>query len=789
MADFGFVGPSYEAPSIYQDAQECINFYGEVDTTKPQGSRGYVALYPTPGLTKILELDGDIYGNQAVRGMRALSGGEWLLVVVGPNVYAINQAYTATKIGTLTTTTGYVSITDTITSNNGLTAYIVDGENRYAWIAGTSTTVTLHYQISSNKMYVSEIPDGNLYVGLSIGSYGTITAFGSGTGGIGTYTMSSTNTAGTVTALTTIKPGTGFTTLPILTIATPTANYGTIAVASCNSLKSVSPWDVSIVSGGTGYTVNDELTVSGGTGTAVTLVVTKVSAGVITEVLPLTTGNYSAIPTNPVSVTGGTGSSATFNLALYAGGSGYAVNDVLTASGGTATTAATYKVTQVDGSGVIKAVTLVGGGSYTSLPTNPVTMTGGTGTGASLNLYFGLNNSFTITNNGSFYNAAPDVTIEGGIGGEITTTATTYITATQSLPAWLQMPTTDGPWTGATVCDVIDNYVVYNEQGTQNWAATDLGYVVSQNAYYGTKDGAPDPIVSIIVDHRQVYLIGQNTTEVWVDVGSTISGIVSFPFQRVSGTMMQHGCAAPFSIARFGESFMFVTRDQRGQAMIGGITGYAFTRVSTHAVEQTLMNQNISDAIAYTYQLEGHEFYVVTFPSIDLTWVYDMTTQTWHKWLSFDPETGYYRHRSNCGAFFNNVYLVGDFENGKIYQLDNENYTEDGTYIRRLRRAPHLVTDLQRQYFSEMQIQFQPGVGLQTGQGNDPQAMLRWSNDGGSTWSNEHWTTIGRVGRYQNRAIWRRLGWSRDRIYEVSMSDPVRTVIISANLKAEVGDN
>ena len=789
MADFGFVGPSYEAPSIYQDAQECINFYPEIDPTKGQGNRGVIALYPTPGLIKKLELDGDIYGNQEVRGMKALAGGQWLVVVVGPNVYSVNQSWVSTKIGTLTTTSGYVEITDTITSANGLTAYIVDGVNRYAWIAGSSTTVTLHYQMSGNTMYVSQIPCGMLYVGLSIGSYGTIQAFSSGTGGIGTYTMTGSTTAGTVTALTTTKPGTGFTAIPIITVAPPVASYGKIAVATCNSLKSVSGWDVAIVAGGTGYTVNDELTVSGGTGTAMKLIVTSVSAGVITGALPLDTGNYSVIPTNPVSVTGGTGSSATFNLTLNAGGSGYVVNDVLTASGGTASSAATYKVTQVDGSGVIQAITLVSGGSYTAIPASPVTMTGGTGTSATLNLTFGLNNSFTFSNNGSFYDAAPLVTIEGGYGATITATATTYATGTQSLPAWLQMPTTDGPWTGATVCDVIDNYVVYNEPGTQNWAATDLGSVISQNAYYGTKDGAPDPIVSIIVDHRQVYLLGQNTTEVWVDVGSTITGIVAFPFQRVSGVMMQHGCAAANSVARFAEQFMFLSRDDRGQAIVGAINGYTFQRISTHAVEQTLMNQNVSDAVAYTYQLEGHEFYVITFPSINLTWVYDLASQMWHKWLAFDPETGYYRHRSNCGAFFNNVYLVGDYENGKVYQLDNNTYTEDGTYIRRLRRAPHLVTDLQRQYFAEMQIQFQPGVGLQTGQGDDPQAMLRWSNDGGSTWSNEHWTTIGRVGRYQNRAIWRRLGWSRDRIFEVSMSDPVRTVIISANLKAEQGDN
>ena len=135
------------------------------------------------------------------------------------------------------------------------------------------------------------------------------------------------------------------------------------------------------------------------------------------------------------------------------------------------------------------------------------------------------------------------------------------------------------------------------------------------------------------------------------------------------------------------------------------------------------------------------------------------------------------------------MYLVGDYENGKVYSIENAVYTENGAPIRRLRRAVHLVTDLQRQYFEEFQIQFQPGVGLVTGQGDDPQAMLRWSNDGGSTWSSEHWTSIGKIGRYTNRAIWRRLGFSRDRIFEVSISDPVKAVVVSANLKSSVGEN
>ena len=201
---------------------------------------------------------------------------------------------------------------------------------------------------------------------------------------------------------------------------------------------------------------------------------------------------------------------------------------------------------------------------------------------------------------------------------------------------------------------------------------------------------------------------------------------------------------------------------------------------------------------SYTYQLEGHEIYVISFSSLKLTSAYDLATGLWHKWLWTDTQNNYHRHRSNCQAFFQNINLVGDWQNGQIYQLDSQNFTDNGAAIRRLRRCPHLTTDLQRQYFDELQLQFQPGVGLegittpplnQETIGANPQAMLRWSSDGGSTWSNEHWSAIGMVGKYKNRIIWRRLGWARDRIYEVVVTDPINAVIVSANLKASAGEN
>jgi len=570
MADFGFVGPSYEAASIYQEAQECINFYPEIDPLKQPGQRGVVALYPTPGFTEVLQLN-----NAPVRGMRTLSGGQWLIAVVGNAVWAIqyvNGAYTSTQVGTLTTLTGQISITDNIMTYGGLTAYIVDGVNRYYWIVGSASTVSLNATVSGSVLTV------------------TSTNFAIGTG------IVLTGTSGQITI-----------------------------------------------------------------------------------------------------------------------------------------------------------------GQFTTTSTSGV----------------------------------------GGLGDYPFTGSAT--SGTFTAPAFQQLPSTDGAFTGAVTCDVVDNYIVYNQGGTQAWGSTDLQADVqngdlplvtpwSSNAVYGNKDGSPDPLVGLICDHRQVFLLGEFTSEMWTDVGTVVPGVISFAFQRVPGTSLQHGVVSPFSIARFGEQFALVAQDTRGQAVIGVMKGYSFEPISTHAVEQTLMNQYVGDAVAYTYQLDGHEFYVVTFPTVNLTWVYDLRSQMWHKWLAWDGEQ-YQRHRSNCGALFNNVYLVGDYQNGMIYQLDNGVYTDNGSTIRRVRRAPHLVTDFQRQYFAEFQIQFQPGVGLQNGQGKDPQAMLRWSSDGGSTWSNEHWASMGKVGQYTKRIIWRRLGWARDRIFEVAISDPVNCVIVSANLKAEGAEN
>jgi|GEM_PF-876486 len=745
MADFGFVGPSYEAPSIYQDAQECINFRPEIDPLKQPGTRGVVSLYPTPGLTSKI-----VFQNQEeVRGMRTVSGGQYMVAVVGSYVYVLTATLTPTMVGQLNTNTGRVSITD-----NGVNVYIVDGVNRYTWRISTPSSAYFVGSVSGTTLTVTQVKNGTIaasqsLLGVGVTAETIITGQLTGTtGGVGTYSINLSQTESSE-VLNSVAVGATITGSISGTTLTATAVTGTLYV---------------------GQTVQ-------GVGVASNTVIVALGQGTV------------------------------LSETIATAGTGYAVNDTVTVLGGVyGTSPATYTVTSIGASGAVTGLTRTNSGSYTSTPTNNVsTSTNGGGTGLTLALTFG--------------------TGAGGTGTYVVSNSQTVGSETMYAINFSVLPSSDGAFNAANTVDIVDNYFVYNKPNSQQWAASNPLSPVTNPLSFSSKDGAPDNLVSLIVDHREVYLLGEASSEVWVDVGS-----FPFPFQRIPGTSTQHGIAAKFSMSRVGNSFAYVSRNIRGQAQIMMMNGYIPQRISTHAVENTLTDQYIDDAVAWTYQLEGHEVYVVSFPTLDLTWAYDVASEMWHKWLWVDNNNIYHRHRGNCASLFQGLVLVGDHSNGQIYQLDTSNYTDNGQNIRRLRRAPHLVTDLQRQYLEELQIQFQPGVGttglssktqgifinspyyiaptdtliitsdetLILGQSNqvglqttttNPQAMLRWSNDGGSTWSNEHWVKIGQEGKYKNRAIWRRLGWSRDRVFEVVVTDPVNAVIISANLKAQEGEN
>jgi hypothetical protein len=216
--------------------------------------------------------------------------------------------------------------------------------------------------------------------------------------------------------------------------------------------------------------------------------------------------------------------------------------------------------------------------------------------------------------------------------------------------------------------------------------------------------------------------------------------------------------------------------------------GYTGVRASNHSIEWQIQQYgDISDAIAYTYQQDGHSFYVLSFPTVQKTWVYDVSTQSWHEragWSNGD----FVRYRPNCQVAFNNEVILGDYENGNLYAYDLDVYAVNGApqkWLRSWRPIPSGQNNLKRTAQHSLQLDCETGVGINLGQGDDPEVMLRWSDDGGHTWSNEHWSRMGRIGQYGRRVFWRRLGMTmklRDRVYEVSGTDPVKIAIVGAEL-------
>lgn len=343
---------------------------------------------------------------------------------------------------------------------------------------------------------------------------------------------------------------------------------------------------------------------------------------------------------------------------------------------------------------------------------------------------------------------------------------------------------TDPDFTGAVTVGYLDGYFVYNEPNSQKvWVTELLDGTQVDPLSFASAEGSPDGLVAINVNHREAWLFGVNSVEVWYN-----AGLPDFPLTRIQGAFNELGCAATFSVAKLDNSVFWLGKDARGEGIVYRSEGYTGRRISTHAIEwQIQQYADMTDAVGYTYQQDGHGFYVLNFPTANRTWVYDVATQGWHERAGF-LNGAFTRNRSNCQCNFGGTIIVGDYQNGNIYSLDLATYADNGRpqkWLRSWRALPTGQNNLKRTAQHSLQLVCETGVGLNLGQGVDPQVMLRWSDDGGHTWSNEHWASIGKIGEHGFRAFWRRLGMTqklRDRVYEVSGTDPVKINIVGAEL-------
>lgn len=342
-------------------------------------------------------------------------------------------------------------------------------------------------------------------------------------------------------------------------------------------------------------------------------------------------------------------------------------------------------------------------------------------------------------------------------------------------------------WRGSNTVAYLHGYFMWAEPDTNvyYWSAINDGYTIDP-LDFASAEGSPDNIVAIQTIHEQFAMLGTSSIEFIYDAGTSPN-----PFARVQGVFVEYGCAAPQSVVKSANTMFWLGSDKEGTGLVFMANGYQPQKISTQAVELAIQSySDISDAVGYTYQEDGHYFYVLNFPQANTTWVYDINVEQWHeRAYFFDGE--YSRHLANSHIFAFNKHLVGDYQSGIIYEQSLAFNDDNGVPKRWLRRCPHIADTLQYIYYKSLQIDMQMGIGLNDGgiQDTDPQLMLRWSDDGGYTWSNEHTVSAGKIGQYKARAIWRRLGRSRDRIFEVAGVFNCKTFLINGLLDTEAGSN
>jgi len=290
------------------------------------------------------------------------------------------------------------------------------------------------------------------------------------------------------------------------------------------------------------------------------------------------------------------------------------------------------------------------------------------------------------------------------------------------------------------------------------------------------RTAASDPWQAMIIVKREIFLFGEKTGEVWFNARRS-----PFPFAQRSGAFFEVGIVAPFSLHKFGGSMAWLGRDEAGTGAVYWMNGYTPEEISTAALRWEISQYEeagrIDDAIGWGYEREKHRFYVLKFPSAGRTWVYDAETNLWHErgfWSSDAQDFLNYRPQLHAVAFGRN--LVCDSDSGKIYSLSSTVYRDvDDEELRRVRRSPHLSNENKRLFFPYFELECDRGVGLLEGQGSDPQVGLRYSNDGGSTWGETRFRSLGARGQTGTRVRWDMCGSGRDRVWELWSSDPVAT--------------
>lgn len=330
---------------------------------------------------------------------------------------------------------------------------------------------------------------------------------------------------------------------------------------------------------------------------------------------------------------------------------------------------------------------------------------------------------------------------------------------------------TDADFPGADTVDFLNGRFIVNKPGTGQFYVSASYDGLSWDAlYFATAESNPDNLVRVFVDGGQLELFGDKTTEFWGD-----SGAADFPYARIGSSALEWGLASRWSLVKFDGSLIFLRRNRLGQVQVAVGAGASSQAVSTPELDYEFSTYSTTeDATGFSYMLSGHPFYQVNFPTAGKSWLYDGLSKCWSRLSS-----GTGRHRAEIQVQLANKSYVSDYDTGQIYLLQDGVYQDDGAAIVREFTSRH-QTNGNPVSIAELWLEMEAGVGLQSGQGKNPQIMLQIFRDGGHEWGAEVWREFGAVGKYRARAKWNKLGQARDWVFRFRVTDPVRTVFVQA---------
>ena len=390
-------------------------------------------------------------------------------------------------------------------------------------------------------------------------------------------------------------------------------------------------------------------------------------------------------------------------------------------------------------------------------------------------MFYSVNNAGTKTAIGSALSTVEgrvDMAYDGAV--ILITTGTngyTYTIASNTLAE-----VTDGDFPdAANTCAWLDGQFIVDDGVSDTFYISPNG-TAWDALDFATAESNPDGLERVFVDNGEVVLGGTGTIEFWGSIGTG-----DFPFAAIKGATAEFGLAARWSLCKFNSGLAGLMKRPQGQVQVMFISGYVPRPISSPEVDSIInAYATVSDATFYAWMNGGHPMLRCNFPSVEKSWDYDALT---NMWAPAQYGLSGARARGEMHLDYLNKQIVADYSNGDIYNLDATVYDDNGVSIAREIVSRHIFDADNRVTIDQLYVDMEVGVGLATGQGSDPQIMLQVSKDNGKTWGAERWADLGKIGKYQTRVVWRRLGRARDWTFKIRMSDPVKFVLTFAAAK------